>query len=55
MKNNIVRVIPNGTHEVTIEYFSNLKRKDIGNQEEFQELSLQYYIDKVSTDNPFCE
>ena len=55
MKKNVVRVIPNGKHKATIEFYTNPKRPERGNQEELQELSLQYFIDKVSSDNIFYE
>lgn len=55
MKRNVVRVIPNGKHKATIEFYTNPKRPERGNQEEYQKLSLQYFIDKVSNDNIFYE
>lgn len=56
MIENIIRAIPNGKHKATIEYFANPSKKfDTGNQEQYQTLSLQYYIDKVTIDNIFSE
>ncbi len=55
MKRNVVRVIPNGKHKATIKFYTNPKRPERGNQEELQKLSLQYFIDKVSSDNIFYE
>lgn len=48
MLNNVVRVIPNGKYKATIELYNNPHRQKRGNPEEWQELDLQYYIEKVS-------
>lgn len=45
---NVVRVIPNGKYNATIERYYNPNREERGNQENLQKLDLQYHSNKVS-------
>ncbi len=53
MLNNVVRVIPNGQYKATIKLYNNPHREERGNPKDWQELDLQYYIERVS--NMFYE
>lgn len=55
MKRNVVRVIPDGRHKATIEFYYNPNREENGEYKEFQKFSLQHSIEKASYNDIYSE